>query len=394
MNPARAPVPAGGKIFGLDLMRAVAVGLVLADHGASMVALWANRPPVALISYGAFYGIEIFFVLSGFLVGGLLIRQAARTAPGGRLRAFRIFMLRRWLRTLPLYYVWMAVLLLVWVQILPSPTRHALAHTLPTYLVMAQNLFWPIQARNFYDVSWSLSVEEWFYLLAATLMFLGLVRLRRLALPLVALLLVAGPIACRALYPPPPSPADQLVPYWLDSIGIGLWVALLEAHAPRAFRAASWLAPLGALCLLEAVYGGSLARFGAQPPLRQVIEVDYVALAIALLVPALARWRAAGGPLAWAVTQIAALSYALYLVHLSVLVYVGNRHLAWGLGPYGAGLVSLAATLLIAITLSYTIERPIMRRRPDDRAVLPHSASSIASPSPEPAIAQSAPEGW
>ncbi len=394
----RRPAPphatgTGGRIFGLDLMRATAILLVVAGHTAAMISLWAGQAGAPLVSYGAYYGIELFFVLSGYLIGGLLARQVARTAPGHYASAWRIFMARRWLRTLPLYYVWLGILLVLWVPVLPMVTRRELAHTLPAYLAMVQNLFWPIEARNFFDVSWSLAVEEWFYLLFASLLFVGLGRLRRATMPALAVLFVAVPVACRAMWPAPPTPGDHLVPYWLDSIGIGVWVALLEARAPRLFKAACWAAPLGALMLAEAMFGGSLARFGASTPLRQVIEVDYVAVAMALMLPALARWRDARGPLAWGVRQIAALSYAIYLVHLSVLVFVGAKRTAWQLSPEQSGLLSLAATLLIALALSYTIERPIMRRRPDDRRPSQASPASMAAPNPDPAMASAAPDG-
>ena len=84
--------------FGLDILRAVAIGLVLLAHGLTSATAHSKlRVPLAT---GAFFGVELFFVLSGFLIGGILFRSIAEAGvftPA----ALRGFWLRRWFRTLP-----------------------------------------------------------------------------------------------------------------------------------------------------------------------------------------------------------------------------------------------------------------------------------------------------
>ena len=115
-TPTRPAAPAatiGGsaRILGLDLVRACAIALVMASHGADVfAAFWGARPP-AFVSLAGVFGVELFFVLSGFLIGTLLARAAAE-APGWR--GWRAFMLRRWLRTLPLYVAWTLLMAAAW----------------------------------------------------------------------------------------------------------------------------------------------------------------------------------------------------------------------------------------------------------------------------------------
>src|SRR5208283_2695708 len=100
--------------FGLDLARFIAVALVLVTHCTSMfLSLTSIKPPVVVL-LSAFFGVELFFVLSGFLIGRLLFR-IAETDPTPR--GWLIFMTRRWLRTLPLYFIW----LLIVPTVLPAP---------------------------------------------------------------------------------------------------------------------------------------------------------------------------------------------------------------------------------------------------------------------------------
>ncbi len=352
-----------------------------------MIAAWAHRQPVVLLSYGGYYGIQLFFVLSGLLIGGLLIDLLDRTPQAERKRAFLIFMLRRWLRTLPLYYTWLIVLALVWAPIRwPSlPTRlAALAHLLPRYAVVVQNLAWPMQPPNFFDVSWSLAVEEWFYLGFALLLAALARPLGRRAFAVTLVVFLIGPVLLRLARAGAPGGSDHLVPYWLDSIAIGVAAAIAAARAPRLFRAAAYLAPAALALLAFQMFGGGLARLGLHPPLRTALDQDFVAAILALLLPAAARWRTTTLPGAGAISAIADLSYALYLVHLSVLVWVDSRRSAWHLPPLQSALLSLVLTLAIAVVLRRAIERPIMRRRPSFRPADAPRTPSRPAPAPHP----------
>ena len=105
--------------FGLDVLRAAAIVMVLVSHTANA------------LNFLGVYGVELFFVLSGFLIGDILIRSAARQSRFD-FRDLAEFWTRRWFRTLPNYYWFLALYLVEWF-LHPStaePRRRACLFTL------------------------------------------------------------------------------------------------------------------------------------------------------------------------------------------------------------------------------------------------------------------------
>ena len=86
------------RILGLDIIRASAIILVLIGH-LGQVGFLGNSYFCYLMGY---YGVELFFVLSGFLIGQILIKEFSK---GITWKSIRQFWIKRWLRTLPLYYL-------------------------------------------------------------------------------------------------------------------------------------------------------------------------------------------------------------------------------------------------------------------------------------------------
>lgn len=141
------------RVFGLDALRALAIFLVVYSHGAYVLAALL---PMPLVQLPLLDGVSIFFVLSGYLIGGILIRNFER----GPVKAGLVwnFWLRRWLRTLPNYFLILSLLLIYQVTI-----RDSGAAELWSYFLFIQN-FAGIHPA-FFPEAWSLSVEEWFYIL-------------------------------------------------------------------------------------------------------------------------------------------------------------------------------------------------------------------------------------
>src|SRR5262249_38102384 len=128
---------------------------------------------------------------------------------------------RRWMRTIPLYVLWTIVLLIV------DPPGSRILYV--EYLTFTQNLFGPMNA--WFAVSWSLSIEEWFYLLfSACLLGTALLAPRRMALITFALFLI-GPLVLRIAYGSELSDWDggmrKVVVYRLDAIAYGCLFAYL-----------------------------------------------------------------------------------------------------------------------------------------------------------------------
>jgi len=143
---------------GLELARGVAVILVVYSHGLPLLAeskLWQ-----ALNSYSGleaffkpgWWGVRIFFALSGYLIG----KQAISALSAGGLRPANIFLLRRWIRTVPTYWLLLG-LACSWSGInwLSEQARLNGAFLQTAYLSQ--------DSRSIIDVAWSLVIEEWSY---------------------------------------------------------------------------------------------------------------------------------------------------------------------------------------------------------------------------------------
>lgn len=148
------------RIFGLDLLRMLAIVFVVFDHSSSLI-------PHSIFSvFHLFYfdGVCIFFVLSGFLIGGIIINSVEKR--GFNRSELFTFWIRRWFRTLPSYYLFLFIIAILNKLIIKG---FPLKVVLP-YLFFSQNIFTDIKV-SFFGESWSLSVEEWFYITIPLMLF-------------------------------------------------------------------------------------------------------------------------------------------------------------------------------------------------------------------------------
>jgi peptidoglycan/LPS O-acetylase OafA/YrhL len=345
------------RVFGLDFARALAVSLVLVTHASFLLApLKPNWDVLFLLGY---LGVELFFALSGFLIGGLLIDTAkAGTGWIGR------FWMRRWLRTLPNYYLFLLVNLLIyrWVEgSLPNAW---------SYVFFVQNLTSPHPL--FFQEAWSLALEEVFYLIAplAMLPFLPFLRQRRhTAGVLVAALALA--LVVRTLY------VVSFDPTWhegvrkvsairLDAIGYGvLAVYFCKSFAPDG-RTRRRLAALGALGL-----AGACAVCLATPIdtslFARTVVFSLVSASFAALLPAASVWDEPRWPrgAVRAVRNLALWSYALYLTHLPLIRVLDKLGVkpTDALACYALAAVFMAVAVLSAAIVYRGFERPILDLR-------------------------------
>jgi len=361
------PEPDRGRIPELDGIRGLAILLVLIWH----YVMCEVRPPLLFRFLNLTWsGVELFFVLSGFLIGGILLDH--RESPS----YFRVFYARRACRILPLYYAWLVLFAIV------LPIRHRLPlgsasdwifnAPLPfwSYFTFTQNF---LQAKtelwgpNWVAVTWSLAIEEQFYL------FLPLVIrfVPRRALPFVlAPLIVAAPIARAILYVPR---NDALASYVLpagkmDALLLGVLCAWLMRNAKLAERLPRTL-PALRIVLFSCAGFAFLTTYIAETRLTRVLSESMLALAYASLLllvlnaPAspfaqMARWR-------W-LRALGIIAYGTYIIHQTVSGFVFG--VARGHWPYIAQrsdlllvALSLVLTLAIAAASWRWFEKPIVR---------------------------------
>ena len=359
------------RVFGLDLLRAIAVLMVLVAHARFG---WPGMNRHFDASIFGFLGVELFFVLSGFLIGGILLR----TMPGEPgLSDLRTFWVRRWFRTLPNYYLFLGLNLALVSAIATVPSGVA------PYAVFLQNF--TTDTLPFYNESWSLAVEEWFYLAFPLLMFLFLrLGLRAPRACLAALLvLLLGATGARVLAATvldvPWSVARKAVVYRLDALMVGVLAAYWKAHHPGGWErsrvpAAGASAGLFALVAWAYVHGADDSFF------RRTFLFNATSFAVFGLLPGLDSWRTSSGLLAAAVERISVWSYSLYLCHLPLLVLmtsvVGRPGRASGLPPALWLLLWAGTAVATAAFVFHFFERPTT----DLRARFEGSGRLVARP--------------
>ncbi len=147
------------RTYGLDILRAFAISIVVLTHSVTYLPATITN----LINYIALDGVSIFFVLSGFLIGQILIKSMMRREID--FYTLLNFWWRRWLRTLPIYFLIFSLVLFVY----NYPTFNS-APTFKRFYIFSQNIYTP--HPGFFIEAWSLSVEEWFYLLIPFLIFI------------------------------------------------------------------------------------------------------------------------------------------------------------------------------------------------------------------------------
>jgi peptidoglycan/LPS O-acetylase OafA/YrhL len=344
---------AATRRIGLDLVRALAIALVLLSHIGVFSVAWSGGPIPHWLMMSGFFGVELFFALSGFLIGGLLLDLIERDASiGGWAR----FMARRWLRTLPVYWVWIGVLAVVW-----RPPAHRLQHIL-SYGTATQNLLWPMPRDAWFAVSWSLTVEEWFYLLFSAIVLGGVAYLGR---PRVVLwsaigLFIVVPVWLRSHVP---LAADwdteirKVALLRLDAIAYGVAAVALWRRNHLLF--ARPLLALGVGVVLIGVVGSEATFWPDEPvPWLRVASLSLAPLGFALCLPAMARLRWLPGERL--IRQTASSSYALYIVHYSVLEAMGGLRVT----PTIRAALAVIVILGVAEALHRWVEAPVMVRRP------------------------------
>jgi peptidoglycan/LPS O-acetylase OafA/YrhL len=344
--------------LGLDLIRALGVVLVMAAHYQNNYAAWFGvKGGYPCILFAGTLAFEFFFVMSGFLIGRLLM-EIARIAPTWR--NLGIFLVRRWLRTLPLYYAWLVVLLAVF-----PPQKDWWGHAL-MFLTMTQNLLHPMPEDYFFAVSWSLAVEEWFYLTFGAAMIIGTMLFgRRAGMWGTLALFLIGPMLLR-LTVPGFSDWDtgygKMVVFRIDEIAYGVLMAELYVRRSWVFRH-----PLLPFCAGALI----IVYYRALIPPSAYFPFDFTAMALgsALCLPMILRIERAPRSLEFLGRRLSAQSYGLYIFHLTILVDLTQQTLLWPghIGRWGAVALSIALPIVLSYVSFHYFESPILAKRPKQR---------------------------
>ena len=366
----------------LDSLRGAAVLMVVLFHGFGSYR-WQHRfgdvwGALAATTVGCGrFGVNIFFVLSGFLITGILLSQ--RESP----TYYTGFYLRRILRILPIYLVVIAVLL----GLHQIDGRFALAAIL--FLANFSRLFGAPMTE--YGALWSLAVEEHFYLLWP--FFVHRFRERSLQVTLWALIVGEPLLRLLAALVSPRIDIHYKTPFVLDFLAYGALLSLLvrsrRIHPGNAPRIAKVLVATGAALAAAVIYFGS---FHPTPALDALADLPFTWAACGILLLGLLRDHRVA--LQTGRTSPAGLfsfygyiSYGLYLIHVEVYTLAKAfvlRHFPPALLDHLSFFApAILLCLLIATALAFFSRRyfegPILQLK--NRFV----ASSVVSPASKPA---------
>jgi peptidoglycan/LPS O-acetylase OafA/YrhL len=353
------------RIFGLDMIRAVAILNVVVCHvfvglQNSYPLLSQQYPLVSkLVTPTGYLGVEIFFVLSGFLIGQIILRLYRSGLTWPKIKDFYV---RRWFRTLPLYY------LLLLIKFIVQPAGFPL-----TALVFIHPLF-PADIEYF-RASWSLAVEEWFYLLFPLVCWAVSQRFKQQRLGYVVLCLIFGLIIVRTWYVGGHQTVDfdhdirMALPLRFDAILLGVLLAIIKHNWSAVFqRLSHWSVGVGSIlayCVLYVTW--SFMHHAWDLPLKTA-TIPLVSLTVMGCLPwldqsvwinqTLARIKWLNVPF----TQISLISYSLYLTNsglMNKLKFIPGNPLGTTLNViWVVGLMFAVATFFF-----YCFEKPVLGLR-------------------------------
>jgi len=358
----------------LDGVRGLAVSLILFHHLVYSSGIdrqfWPDLQLFRL-AYSSWLGVDLFFVLSGFLITGILYE-----AKGSPL-FFRSFYGRRVLRIFPLYFGFLAFAVLVFPRWLPPESAQNLIENQGWFWLYLSNFYVALegwQEPSHVGHLWSLAVEEQFYLLWPMAVW-ALDRRWLLRLSVIAFL---GALALRLVMPGGMTElaAYVLLPTRMDSLAAGAFLALV-IRGPRGVHVLGRWPPLvasfaGLAIVTLYVRDG---RLNLEDPVVARVGYTFIAvgfaafIAMAVRAPAGARLRRllSGAPLVF----LGKYSYGLYVLHVPIILFLHDAGLQASQFPrlLGSSLPGVAVfsaaggllSLVCAVLIYHAWEAPFLR---------------------------------
>jgi peptidoglycan/LPS O-acetylase OafA/YrhL len=356
------------KFFGLDHLRALAITLVLFFH----YQIFHHPQWIEKAGKFGWTGVDLFFVLSGYLIASQLFATMAK----GKQISFREFFLKRFFRIIPAYLTIVAIYFCV-----PAFHERESLSPLWRFLTFTQNFGLDLQIHGTFSHSWSLCIEEQFYLLLP-LILIALIYFKKTKQGYLILIILffAGFIARLYSWYVLVSPLADTENYWvawnefiyyptynrLDGLLTGVSIAALFQFKPNVKtyitnRAKYFLLAGFALlicsyfvCLNEHSFVATLFGF-------PLVSISYGLIVIAAISPSTFLYKINSK----ITTNLATLSYAIYLSHKGV-IHVTQQQLM-KLGIAGDGnlmfILCIISAILAALLINRIIEKPFLKLR-------------------------------
>lgn len=357
------------RIFGLDLMRSIGILLVLEAHAYHLIV---NYFPEKFLFIPLLDKVAFSFVLSGFLIGSSLVKMYDRDDFGWK--PVKTYWIRRWLRTIPTYFVVIVALILL---------RYTFTHVgfiFPwKHFLFVQNLWKPeADPYYFYPEGWSLSVEEWFYFLVPALVLAGNYVVapltgRKTWFVMVAILLLVMSTALRVYKA---SLTDEMNVYdWnihfrkivllrMDTLMFGVLAAFVRFHF-RKFWEQNRKFFFFVFCAGMALTLGLYPFFLKQNYWLKTFYITQVGLLVAMLLPLFDGMRQTSGRWVQICGWLSQISFCIYLLNRtpvlqSMMQLLPPQNVWMAVAEY---VLYFAITLAAATLMHKYVERPILQFR-------------------------------
>ncbi len=359
------------RFFGLDFLRALSISLLLFSHSSWIY----NSSGIIgkMQDASGFLGVELFIVLSGFLIGGMLYKQFLHE--NYTLKDAGLFVTRRLMRVLPSYYFVILIITIIYLLFGFSVSE------VWKYPLMIQNFSSPIPA--FFPESWSLPVKEMGYIFVVILLLVVSKTFIKTSKQVLFLTVVIGLIAFTfllKLYYDIHSANLQLriwsftlrsvVIYRIDSVLIGVLFGYFY-HNYKEFIMSKRKLFLAVGILLFLVLFLCIVVFKLRLTnaswFWNILCLPIVSTAICLFIPFLLNWKSPPQAIGNGITFICNIAYSIYLLHYSVVLFLLKYFI--DTKDFSLWQLNLFAILYLSITvgLSYLFytyfEKPINQFR-------------------------------
>jgi len=348
------------RIVGLDILRTFAILFVIIHHFRELPnsPLW-----IQWLGLRGYIGVDIFFVLSGYLIVGGLLREHKKT---GTVNIPK-FWIKRWFRIFPAYFV---------VLFLLAGMGAVNAKSLPSMLIFIQNYTNSLE----WIVTWSLCIEEHFYLIVPIFLYLLYkLKLSNNQIIILFCLLFATPLILRFFfYNPAMSYKTYLSDFYpvthlhFDGLVMGSLFAYIKETLPGVWnnlvKYKGYLCLLGLLIFINSVYNPYLTGFGTQGIERvsafpAIYQFSLVSVGTALMLPWGSNFHFKNNLINNFFVFIAERSYSMYLIHVHIMLFAMLFTLALTDNFYIHFFVSFVLTLLLSNVLYKKVELFFLARR-------------------------------
>lgn len=351
------------RVFGLDLMRAMAIILVVFSHVSWIVPNTQGIIP-DMMGIAGVLGVEIFFVLSGFLIGRIIYKLYL--SDGFNFKSISYFWVRRWFRTLPTYYLALIINLGIAIYL-----GYNLPDNLWMYVVFLQNF--ATEMPSFFVESWSLSIEEFAYIIGPLLLYATLfIKMnwsKSKQFLVVTFLIILLFTVTKWYYAV--NDDVQTMRYWnshlkavviyrIDAIYYGVLGAFISIVKPKFWKQSKYISALiSALLLfvLNLVVPLQYIFIETHPVFWNLWYLPLNSIAVLLALPLLSDLKKAPKLISKPITFISVISYAIYVFHYSIILQLMKNKWASESLPKIDILIYIITYLSLTIVIAYLVYR-------------------------------------